>query len=163
MAKPNLSYLSHVHVFDFPGASMHICGRAIKVYRSIYDPHYLSFSHLRQWFFTHEPMSDEYLHKLFCSIQPHKANYFVLTRESSFNTYTCHVEAALDSVQHVILPDEYAIINCLKYFPKATEGTNIYQMDIDRNNQNDQTTLLNVLIYAVDEHGMQVIVINFYP
>ncbi|CAF5039528.1 unnamed protein product, partial [Rotaria sp. Silwood1] len=25
-------------------------------------------------------------------------------------------------------------------------------MDIDRNNQNDQTTLLNVLIYAVDEH-----------
>ncbi|CAF4946215.1 unnamed protein product, partial [Rotaria sp. Silwood1] len=25
-------------------------------------------------------------------------------------------------------------------------------MDIDRNNQNDQTTLLNALIYAVDEH-----------
>ncbi len=28
-------------------------------------------------------------------------------------------------------------------------------MDIDNNNQNEQTTLLNKLIYAIDEHGMK--------
>jgi len=28
-------------------------------------------------------------------------------------------------------------------------------MDIDNNNQNEQTTLLNKLIYAIDEHGME--------
>lgn len=28
-------------------------------------------------------------------------------------------------------------------------------MDIDNNNQNEQTTLLNTLIYAIDEHGME--------
>ncbi len=28
-------------------------------------------------------------------------------------------------------------------------------MDIDSNNQNEQTTLLNVLIYAVDEQGIR--------
>ncbi|CAF4184447.1 unnamed protein product, partial [Rotaria sp. Silwood2] len=131
--KPILSYLPHVHVFDFADANMRLCGRAVKVYRSIYDPHYLSFSDVRQWFFTHEPMSDESLHKLFCSIQPHKANYFVLTRESNFNTYTCHVEAALDSVHHVIIPDEYTSINCLKYFPKATEVTVCNYSSIDSN------------------------------
>jgi len=35
-------------------------------------------------------------------------------------------------------------------------------MDIDSNNQSEQITLLNVLIYAVDEHGMRMnLFINF--
>jgi hypothetical protein len=29
------------------------------------------------------------------------------------------------------------------------------QMDIDSNNQSEKITFLNVLIYAVDEHGIQ--------
>jgi hypothetical protein len=47
------------------------------------------------------------------------------------------------------------IIFPLEIFFNSVSYLNICQMDIDSNNQNEQTTLLNVLIYAVDEQGIR--------
>ncbi|CAF1127864.1 unnamed protein product [Rotaria sordida] len=66
------SYLSHVRVVDFPGEDMNHCRRVLQIYESIYNPRYNSFPYVRQWFFTHEPMPDAYLHEIFCSVRTHK-------------------------------------------------------------------------------------------
>ncbi|CAF4021323.1 unnamed protein product [Rotaria sordida] len=66
------SCLPHVRVFDFPGEDINHCRRVLQTYESIYNPRYDSFPHVQQWFFTHEPMPDAYLHEIFYSIRTHK-------------------------------------------------------------------------------------------
>jgi hypothetical protein len=47
---------------------------------------------------------------------------FTLTNDFSLNKNTCE-KSVLDSVHHVIIPDENVISDCSKYFPNANELT----------------------------------------
>jgi hypothetical protein len=67
-----LPYIRHLHVIDVHQTTPGLCDNIIKIYQSVYDPYISSLPHIRQRFFTHVPMSEEYLHEMFCCIRPYR-------------------------------------------------------------------------------------------
>lgn len=67
-----LSYLPHLYTIDYSSLNMQECRRILKIYQSIYDHNRASFPSFRQWFFTHELMSNTDFHTIFCSIKIHR-------------------------------------------------------------------------------------------
>lgn len=63
------SYIPHLHVVDLYKSNIHFCGHTTKIYQSVYGPCGVSLPRIQQRFFTHEPMSEKYLHEIFCSIR----------------------------------------------------------------------------------------------
>jgi len=67
-----LSYLPHVKIFHFNNAIKILCGHTFEIYKSFFACRHGFFPDTEQWFFTHKPMSEENLHKTFCSFAYHR-------------------------------------------------------------------------------------------
>ncbi|CAF0722511.1 unnamed protein product [Adineta steineri] len=74
-------------------------------------------------------MSKEYLHEIFCSIQPHRNKFFKLGSNFNVTTSQYHEETDASFIQHMIINSAEALPNCSKYFPKITELT-LHDKDI---------------------------------
>lgn len=72
LKKTILSYLPYSKVFYFHHPRDILCDYILEIYNTYFirDGRYMSGT--KQWFFTHESMSDEELHNIFCSFQPHR-------------------------------------------------------------------------------------------
>ncbi|CAF4142825.1 unnamed protein product, partial [Rotaria sordida] len=70
--KSILPYIRHLHTVDVHETTLGLCDNIVKIYQSVYDPYISSLPHIRQRFFTHVPMSEEFLHEMFCSIRPYR-------------------------------------------------------------------------------------------
>ncbi|CAF0713287.1 unnamed protein product [Adineta steineri] len=68
-------------------------------------------------------MSKEYLHEIFCSIQPHRNKFFKLGSNFNVTTSQCHEGTDSNFIQHIIINSIAVLPNCSKYFPKITELT----------------------------------------
>ncbi|CAF1248491.1 unnamed protein product [Adineta steineri] len=68
-------------------------------------------------------MSKEYLHEIFCSIQPHRDKVFKFVPDFNMTTCQCRKEPDCNSIKHIIINSTAALPNCSKYFPKITELT----------------------------------------
>jgi hypothetical protein len=69
--KPILSYLPHVKFIDLRGAKEILCAYTLKLYAFLAHSYFRS-QRMEQSFFTHEPISEEHLHQLFCSLAPYR-------------------------------------------------------------------------------------------
>jgi hypothetical protein len=66
-----LPYLPQLKTFQFQDASKIFCNYTNEIYQCLLKHCGFQGWDIRQRFFTHEPMSEEYLHKIFCSFKPH--------------------------------------------------------------------------------------------
>jgi hypothetical protein len=67
-----IPYLPHVKIFQFHYPAEILCDYTFEMYASLHG--FLShlLCNVKQWFFTHKPMSDECLHTTFCSFEHHR-------------------------------------------------------------------------------------------
>jgi hypothetical protein len=66
-----LPYLPQLKTFQLQDASKIFCNYTNEIYQCLLKHCGFQGWNIRQRFFTHEPMSEEYLHKIFCSFKPH--------------------------------------------------------------------------------------------
>jgi hypothetical protein len=66
------SYLPLVKIVDFKDAEEIPCDHALEMYKSLIPSYFSVRGNIQQSSFTHEPMSDEYLHTTFFSFEPHR-------------------------------------------------------------------------------------------
>jgi hypothetical protein len=67
-----LSYLPPVKIVRFNDAEEILCDHAFEMYTPFFRYHHWFLHIIQQWFFTHEPMSEENLHQILCSFASHK-------------------------------------------------------------------------------------------
>ncbi|UJR34577.1 hypothetical protein I4U23_027353 [Adineta vaga] len=117
--QPYIPYFKH-NGFTFGNLSE--CGRSMKLYHSLYEDNSSPRAYIEQWFFTHEVMSDEDLHEMFCSIQPYTRHSFLLLHQYCMDS-KCHVDRNYRSIRHLIIPKQIQPCKCLPYFPNVTKMT----------------------------------------
>ncbi|UJR17999.1 hypothetical protein I4U23_004900 [Adineta vaga] len=118
-----LPYIRHLHVVDVQQTTSGLCDDTRHIYHSIYDPYISSLPQIRQRCFSHVPMSEEYLHEIFCSLRPHRKNYFKFSEESHTAKCKCYDKACRDLVQHISIEDINLFNKSSKYLPHVTELT----------------------------------------
>jgi hypothetical protein len=64
-----LSSLPYWKQFQFRNPNEISCGYTFDVYNSVFSQFSIPKSNIYQWFFTSESMSDEDLHRIFCSFK----------------------------------------------------------------------------------------------
>ncbi len=67
-----LSYLPYMKIFQFHNPAEILCDYTFEIYTSLFNFRSYLWFNVKQWFFTYEPVSDEYLHTTFCSFGPHR-------------------------------------------------------------------------------------------
>lgn len=70
--KPVLSYLPHLQISTFESVYDISCPVTCELYNHAFGPSRYSLCPLRQWSFTHEPMSEDFLHKTVCPQLTHR-------------------------------------------------------------------------------------------
>ncbi|UJR17122.1 hypothetical protein I4U23_004018 [Adineta vaga] len=121
--KSILSYLPYYNAFDTNQTTSKCCSFTTEIYQYLYDSSHSIASHSCQRFFTHEPMTKEYLHNIFCSIHPQRNKSFTLTAHIDETKFQCHAAPDPYYMKHVIIPNATILLSCLKYFPNTTKLT----------------------------------------
>ncbi|CAF1333050.1 unnamed protein product [Adineta ricciae] len=115
-------YIPHFKLNSFTFEHPSECAHIMNLYRSMYDEYPSTSPAIRQWFFTHEVMSDEDLHEMLCSIQPYQRQSFLLLHRCCMNS-KCHVDMNYRSIHHLIIPEMVESCKCIPYFPNVTKMT----------------------------------------
>ncbi|CAF4162606.1 unnamed protein product [Adineta steineri] len=118
-----LSYIPYLDASELNHSASLFYNRMMEIHESTYNYPISRVLSAYQRFFTHEPMSKEYLHEIFCSIQPHRDKVFKFVPDFNMTTCQCRKEPDCNSIKHIIINSTAALPNCSKYFPKITELT----------------------------------------
>ncbi|CAF3964394.1 unnamed protein product [Rotaria sordida] len=94
------------------------------IYNSIVNQFCSSFWFQRKWFFGYQFYMEEYQkYVIFYSINPYRRKQYTLYKQLTENFRSRHPTSHINSVDHVNIQDEEAIMNCVNYFRNATKLT----------------------------------------
>ncbi|CAF1073404.1 unnamed protein product [Adineta ricciae] len=121
------SFIPNLTAWDLCPRTLPVCGYAMKLYQFMYRNLYSNGNlRIKQQFFSREPVSDEYLHEIFCSIFTDRKRSFFLVPQLLTSQFKCCNETDLPHVQHLRIREENAIRSCTQFFPNVTSVTFMY-------------------------------------
>ncbi|CAF1454375.1 unnamed protein product [Adineta ricciae] len=137
--KSILSHIPYVSTVNFTHDKSIACRLTDELYQYIRDRSFMITSETKQYFFTHEPMSEVSLHEIVSSCPLNKHKDFRIDSKFATTTFECHDKVDTDSIRHLLINDLTKVHQCTRYFSKTTELT------IDDKNTTDKSHIIKDL------------------
>ncbi|CAF3532321.1 unnamed protein product [Rotaria sp. Silwood1] len=121
-----LSFMPNLRIFDFQHIDFieNINDNNQFIYDSVFNQFCSSFWFKRKWFFECQFYMETYRkHVIFYSINPYRRKQYTLYTQLTENFRLRSRRSQINSVDHVKIQGEEAIINCGSYFRNATKLT----------------------------------------